>query len=457
MAKPPLKVAINGQLLPGTSGGVESVLIGLVAALGRLTDGPEEYTVIGPQQDPEWLRPFLGPNERIVARPGPPQKLGPAEVFKRALGPARAPARRAWRKLFPARAAPSSAPQPPPIEGRPEMPASDGFYESLGCDLIHFPYQMFALCTLPSVFNPHDLQHRHFPQFFTIRELAWREMMYRGGCNLAQAVAVASQWVKQDLVRQYHISPDKIQVIPWAPPTAAFAEPSPETIERVRERYSLRRPFAFYPAMGWEHKNHLRLLQALALLRDRDGLRVNLVCTVSPASPFYARIRAACEESNLGGQAQFLGLVPREDLRALYRLAQFVVVPTLFEATSGPVFEAWQDRAPVACSTVTSLPEQAGDAALLFDPWSVESIADAVRRMSTEEPLRADLVRKGEARLKLFTWERTARAYRALYRKVAHQPLGDEDRLLLSRDWMSNPEVSAGFTSGSDPAPSEVR
>ena len=439
MANPPLKVALNAQLLPGTSGGVESVLIGLVAALGRLTDGPEEYTVIGPQQDPEWLKPFLGPNQRIIARAGPPQKPGLAEPFKRALGPARGPAGRAWRNLFPVPAIPPST-----ARDRPEIPFSDGFYEALGCDLIHFPFQMFTLCALPSVFNPHDLQHRHFPQFFTVRELAWREMMYRGGCNLAQAVAVGSQWVKDDVVRQYHISPEKIQVIPWAPPTTALEAPSAETIGRVRERYALSAPFAFYPAMGWEHKNHLRLLEALALLRDRDGLRVQLVCTVAPTGPFHARIRAACEELKLGGQVRFLGLVPREELRALYRLAQFVVVPTLFEAASGPVLEAWQDHAPVACSTATSLPEQAGDAALLFDPWSVESIAQAVLRMSAEEPLRADLVRKGDARLRVFTWERTARAYRALYRKVANRPLNEEDRLLLGRDWMrshSPPEV----------------
>jgi glycosyltransferase involved in cell wall biosynthesis len=442
MGNPPLKVAINAQLLPGTSGGVESVLLGLVAALGRLTDGTEEYILIGPQEDPEWLKPFLGPNQRIVAHPGPPQSLGAAEAFKRALGPARAPARRAWRKLFAPQPVPPSAAPSSSAEGWPGLPLSDGFYESLGCDLIHFPYQRFSLCALPSIFNPHDLQYRHFPQFFTVRELAWRETMYRGGCNLAQAVAAGSQWVKEDVIRQYHISPDKIQVIPWAPPTAALAAPSAETIERVRERYALRRPFAFYPAMGWEHKNHLRLLRALALLRDRDGLRVNLVCTAAPSSPFYAHIRAASEELKLGDQVQFLGLVPREELRALYRLAQFVVVPTLFEAASGPVFEAWQDRAPVACSTATSLPEQAGDAALLFDPFSVESIARAVQRMSAEERLRAELIRKGEARLEVFSWERTARAYRALYRKVAHRPLADEERLLLSWDWMRSDSSS---------------
>jgi len=436
MANPPLKVAINAQLLPGVAGGVESVLIGLVAALGRLTDGPEEYTLIGPQPDPEWLKPFLGPNQRIVARPGPPQAPGAAERFKRALGPARGPARRAWRKLAPAPAARPSAPPAPPMERWPEIPFSDGFYESLGCDLIHFPFQAFTLCALPCIFNPHDLQYRHFPQFFTVGELAWRETLYRGGCNLAQAVAVASQWVKDDVVRQYHIRPEKIQVIPWAPPTTALEAPSAETIERVRLRHALQTPFAFYPAMGWEHKNHLRLLEALALLRDREGLRVRLVCTVAPASPFGARIRAACEDLKLGDHVRFLGLVPREEMRALYRLAQFVVVPTLFEASSMPVCEAWQDRAPLACSTATSLPEQAGDAALLFDPWSVESIARAVRRMSADEPLRADLVRKGDARLRIFTWERTAHAYRALYRQVANRPLSDEDRLLLSWDWM---------------------
>ncbi|MGB3905974.1 MAG: glycosyltransferase family 1 protein, partial [Anaerolineae bacterium] len=227
--------------------------------------------------------------------------------------------------------------------------------------------------------------------------------------------------------------------IPWAPPTQAYPAPSPSALAAVKAKYGLHQPFAFYPAMTWAHKNHLRLLEALACLRDREGLVVRLVCTGFRHPSHWAQIEERLRIMDLNDQVQFLGMVQPEDLRAIYCLAQFVVVPTLFEAASGPVFEAWQEGVPVTCSTVTSLPEQAGDAALLFDPFSVDAIVDAVRRMATDEDLRAQLARKGERRLRDFSWARTAKAYRAVYRRAARRPLTDEDRWLLSWDWMRNP------------------
>ena len=418
------RIAIDAQLMPNRgSGGAESVLLGLVSALGQL-DAPEEYIIIGHWQESDWLKPYLGPNQRIVRGPQPPQP--PKSKFKRALGPLRPLVRAVWRKLFPA----------PPPRLWPEVPVSAGFYEGLGCDVIHFPLHRFVLCALPTIYNPHDLQHLHYPQFFTPSTIAWRETIYPAGCHLAHSVVVGSHWIKQDVVRHYRVDPEKIQVIPWAPPTQAYPDPSPELLTAVKARYQLQLPFAFYPAMTWEHKNHLRLLEALACLRDQEGIIVRLVCTGYRYPGHWPRIEKRLHALNLDGQVQFLDMVPAEDLRAIYSLAQFVVVPTLFEAASGPVSEAWQEGVPVTCSTVTSLPEQAGDAALLFDPFSIGAIADAVRRMATSEHLRAELMRKGERRLQDFSWERTAKAYRAVYRRAAHRPLTDEDRWLLSWDWM---------------------
>ena len=430
------RIAINAQLQPNKGkGGLESVLIGLVTALGQLGDGPEEYIIIGPWQEPDWLKPYSGPNQRIVRGPRPPQptawKPNLLESSKRALGPLRPLARTIWRELFPV-----PPPPPPPSRLWPKVPISDGFYESLGCDVVHFPYQNFVLCALPTIYNPHDLQHLHYPQFFTPSTIAWRETIYPAGCYLAHTVVVGSHWVKQDVVRHYRVDPEKVQVIPWAPPTQAYPDTSPEVLAAVKAKYQLQAPFAYYPAMTWQHKNHLRLLEALAYLRDQERITIRLVCTGARKPAYWPRIEERLHALNLNGQVQFLGMVPSEDLRATYRLAQFVVIPTLFEAASGPVFEAWQEGVPVACSTVTSLPEQAGDAALLFDPFSVEAIADAVRRMATDKDLRAELVGKGELRLQDFSWERTAKAYRAVYRRAARRPLTDEDRWLLSWDWM---------------------
>jgi glycosyltransferase involved in cell wall biosynthesis len=422
----PLKVAINAQITPHSgNGGLETVLVGLVKALGRLTGGPEEYVIIAPAENPESWEPYAGANQRVVRGPEspPPVSSGKRETLKRSLGPLLPGATRLYRSMFPL----------PPASRWPEVPISNGFYEGMGCDVIHFAYQDYTFCALPTIYNPHDLQHRHFPQFFTLPTLAWRETIYPAGCRLSHTVAVTSQWVKQDVERQYGIHPDRIQVIPWAPPTEVYAEPEPEALAAARDKFGLAADFALYPAMTWEHKNHIRLLEALALLRDRDGLTLRLVCT-GARTDFWPRIEERARELRLGAQVDFLGMVAPEELRALYRLAQFVFIPTTFEAASAPLFEAWQDGVPAACSTVTSLPEQSAGAALLFDPFSVEAIAEAMRRMATDAPLRESLRLSGARRLRDFSWERTAKSYRAVYRRAAGRPLSEEDRALLAPD-----------------------
>jgi glycosyltransferase involved in cell wall biosynthesis len=426
-----LRVAIDARLNPGQGcGGIESVLIGLVHALGQLEDGNEEYVIIGPSDEPYWLKSYIGPNQSIVAFPAPaPPPKQKIETAKRALGPLRPVARRLWQA--------ATVPQSPASRW-PEVPISDGFHEGLNCEVVHFPFQQFMVCSLPTIYNPHDLQHLHYPEFFTPDEIAFRETVWRTGCRLAHTVAVTSDWVKDDVALQYGISPQKIQVIPWSPPTEAYPRPKPEVIKSVREQHRLPEFFAFYPAMTWEHKNHLRLLEAIAVLRDREGKRVHLVCTGHKNS-FWPRIEERLHELRLEDQVQFLGVVSPEHLRALYHLAQFVIVPTLFEAASGPLFEAWQEMTPVACSTVTSLPEQASDAALLFDPMSVEAIVEAIARLSSDAELREDLKRRGASRLQDFSWERTAKAYRATYRRAAHRSLNDEDTRLLEWNWMRDP------------------
>lgn len=424
-----LRIAINAQILPGRgAGGIESVLVGLIHALGQLDDGPEEYTIITHWQAPEWLRPFIGANQRIVTGPTLTPQVGALEMVGQKLGPLRPLAGKVW--------ALSTRLIPSPTPVGPQVAISDGFYEDLRCDVIHFPYQSFVVTAIPSIYNPHDLQHLHYPQFFDPATIASREVFYRAGCQFSRTVVTESEWAKRDIVNQYALYPDKVQVIPLAAPTLAHHPPLREALDAVQHRYQLQHPFAFYPAMIWEHKNHLRLLEAIALLRDREGLVLRLVCTGYQHPRFWPQVEERIHSLNLHDQVQFLGIVPSEDLRPIYRLAQFVVIPTLFEAASEPVFEAWQEGTPVTCSAVTSLPEQVGDAALLFDPLSIEAIASALRTMATKREVRDELAMAGARRSQDFSWERTAKSYRAVYRRAAGHPLTEEDRFLLSWDWM---------------------
>jgi glycosyltransferase involved in cell wall biosynthesis len=407
-----LRIAIDVQVEPGPSGGIAPFVRSLITALGSLTDGPEEYAIlVGSAQQIEWLGP-LAPNQKFVMRPGK------ASLLRRGL----------WR-LHDWLSRPRAW---------PDVPVSDGFYERLGCAAVHFPTQTFTMCALPSVYNPHDLQHLHYPQFFTPAELTWRETAYPAGCRFAKTVIVGSQWVKDDVIQQYGISPEKLQVIPDAPPTQFTPESSVED-PRIKERYRLPAGFALYPGVSWPHKNHLRLLDALAYLRDHRSLIVPLVCTGARHEPTWPRIEARIAELSLADQVRFLGFVPQEDLRGLYRLAQCLILPTLFEANSLPIFEAWLEGTPVACANVTALPEQIMDAGLLFDPFDRIEIADALTRLFTDARLREELRAKGRRRLADFDWTRTAKAYRAVYRRTAGQRLSEEDRMLIEWDWMRNP------------------
>lgn len=430
-----LRIGINAQI-PAQSGtgGIETVLR-VLTSLGRL-DGDEEYIFIGHWSGAEWLKPLLSERQTIVTAPPAERQYEPnrIETLKRLINRLRPLARRVKRVVPP----PLQSPSPPrsPSKVNAGFSLSDGFYENLNCDVIHFPYQDYVHCPgVPTVYNPHDLQHLHYPEFFASEEIQRREAIYPAACRAAAATVCASRFVKLDVMQKYEVEADRIQVIPWSPPEIVLSEFSEKDADALFEKYDCpERPFVLYPAMTWEHKNHIRLVEAVALLRERERLKINVICTGHQNS-FYPAIERRLRELNLESQVKFTGIVEYEELSIFYRLAQFVIIPTLFEAASAPMFEAWQHGVPVACSSVTSLPEQASGAALLFNPFSVEEIADAVKKMTLDAELRAELRRRGFARLQNFDSERTAKAYRAVYRKVAGASLSEEDRDLLSRDW----------------------
>lgn len=426
-----LRIAIDAQIIDTSMGGVSSHLAALVKALGEL-DGPERYFVVCAKENPDWLRAYVGRNQSIVMGPDRRDR----QLVKRLFG-------RQWRRVWAAGYALASKTLTRiPATGRTPLGAvtdMSGYFERLGARVVHEFSQVYLRTRTPVIFNPHDLQHEHFPHFFTPEALAKRRAIYRAACEQAAVVVAASQFTRDDVIRQYGLAQDKIVVIPLAPATVVHRAQPAEFVSDIRRKYDLSRPFVLYPAATWEHKNHLGLLKAVAALRD-GGLRVDLVCTGRRLEPAWSALTAFTREAKLSDLVHFLDFVSGEDLRALYAASEFVVAPSLFEQASGPMFEAWQEGKAVASSDVTSIPDQAGGAALLFDPTSVDAIAMVIREMWVDRTLRERFERLGRARLGEFTWDKTAKAYRALYRCVGRAPLTDEDRALLRVDWMSNKE-----------------
>lgn len=412
----PISVVVDARLATGESGGVESVIIGLASGLSKLDGEDESYTFLTQAGMDDWLLPHLSGPCSPLAVPVPP--AGPEQ-------------RPAWRNI--GRYLPSSAKRLARRLIRPSVhppPASDGTIERLGADLMHFTFQKGFLTAVPSIYHPHDLQHLHLPGYFDPKEYKRRELWYRTLCRQAAMVAVASSATRQDVMQHYGLPGEKVQVVPLAPVIGEYPQPDAVEMREIADRLGIATAFILYPAQTWPHKNHLGLIEALAFLRDQHDVVVPLVCTGS-MNWFYPTIERRVRELDIADQVSFLGFVTPPELRALYGMARAVVVTSLFEAASAPVWEAFISGVPAACSNVTSLPEQAGDAALLFDPRQPAEVAAAILRIWRDEDLRARLVDRGKARVRAFTWERTARHFRAHYRRLAGRQLDDIDRAVL--------------------------
>jgi glycosyltransferase involved in cell wall biosynthesis len=411
-----LRVCLDARLEEGLQGGVEQFVIGLASAFSKLTGGNEEYVFLTYGDANEWILPYIQGSCQILPGSAAPKRPRWKELVKSAMPFVVS----AWRK------------RPQVRGGRAiKLPSTDGTIERNGIDLIHFTNQNAFLTGVPSIYHPWDLQHLHLPQFFNPGERWRREVAYRTFCEQARMVAVASSWTKRDLMNHYKLGEEKVKVVPVPPVVYAYPTPSDGNLDLVRQKYSLPETFVFYPAQTWPHKNHIGLLEALAILRDRHGLRVPLVCS-GTVNSFFPKIRRRTRELRLADHVRFVGFVSSLELQCLYRLCRCMVFPSKFEGWGMPLTEAFLIGVPVACSNATSLSDLAGDAALIFDPDRPEEIAEAIRRLWTEEALRNTLVEQGKKNVARFSWDRTARMFRAHYRQIAGRPLTEEDRALLA-------------------------
>jgi glycosyltransferase involved in cell wall biosynthesis len=406
---------------------VGSFVIGLASGLSRL-DGEDEYLFLTVPGHEAWLRPFLRGSCRMISVRHPPSNVRWKASVKRH-APFAVSAWRRWR--------PTTASAVVRVED------SDGVIESEGVNVMHLTAADGFHTTVPTIYHPHDLQHLHLPQYFAPELVAGRDVQYRDLCARATMVAVASTWTKHDLIAQYGLSDKKIQVIPLAPLLSEYPTPSNVDLVNVSKKFGLPDGgFAFYPAQTWEHKNHLMLMEALTRLR-RDGLAIPFV-SCGKKTDFYAKIEDRVGELGIQDQVRFLGFVSPLELQCLYRLSRCVVLPTKFEAASFPLWEAFLSGTPAACSAVTSLPEQAGGAALLFNPDRPDEIASAVRSLWGDQELRQTLVERAHENVAQLSWERTARMFRAHYRRIAGRELSKEDLHLLSSDVFWRDSQSAG-------------
>ena len=285
-------------------------------------------------------------------------------------------------------------------------------------DLTLFPAPLAASFEigLPYVLAIHDLQHRLQPEFPEVSANGvWerREYLFRNGARYASVVLADSDVGREDILDaygHYGLDEERVCILPFAVPpelrsTAAAAD---QGAARIRRRQALPERYLFYPAQFWPHKNHLRLVEALGILRQRN-VRIALVLTGSWSGALRERtfeeMMRQARSLNVDDQLTVLGYVPDSDMAGLYHGAAALVFPTFFGPTNLPIIEAWALGCPIVTSDIRGIREQVGNAALIANPREPEALAAAIEQVWTDEELCRRLVARGRVRVQAFTPE----------------------------------------------------
>lgn len=277
-------------------------------------------------------------------------------------------------------------------------------------DMLFVPAHVLPLVhPRASVVTVHDLGYLYYPRAHRPLDRLYLDLSTRYNARNASRVIAVSQTTRDDLVRHYGIEPDKIAVVYSGCDEAMRPVKDEATIERAKARYGIQGDYILYMGTLQPRKNLRRLLEAYAILKKQAN-RAETPCLVIAGRRgwLYDQIFQQVERLGLEAEVIFPGYVPQDDLPALLGGAHLFAFPSLYEGFGLPVLEAMACGTPVLCSNVSSLPEVAGNAALLINPLDVESMAEAMNRLLQDEGLRAQLVERGLRQVRRFSWDRCA-------------------------------------------------
>ena len=401
-SKPLLRLLYDFRWMhPGEAGGVEQASHELVSAIGRL-DRKNAYRILAPRSAISgWNFPAGFLAKRVYSDPEEPAGHRLHDFVARCMAEAAGgdPTR---TRVFKSRE-----------------------WQDTAFDLVHSTASFIhpELIEFPGVLTIQDLQHLHYPQFFDRADWDDRERLYRVSANRARHIICSSEFTRLDVHRRYGVPLERMTTI-WVIPSASAWEEMPAPVARdLLARLRIDAPYLLYPAQGWPHKNHRRLLEAFERAVPRLPSGLQLVLTGKPFDAGH-EVPAMLRQEPFRSRVRHLGFRSTLEIRALLESCTALFFPSLFEGFGMPVAEAIIAGRPVACSNVAALPEVAGGAALMFDPLDVDAIADAMVAIATRDDLREQLLNSARARRRLFSARDTALKTLAVYDRAREAPRG---------------------------------
>jgi len=315
--------------------------------------------------------------------------------------------------------------------GRPDSDPTDhvafpAFLRQLPANLYHIPLNRVPLLMRkPYVVTIHDMASLLFNA-----DRGWRNNLrqhqFRRGLTRADRVIAVSAATRRDVENLMGVAPDRIRLVYSAPSAEFFknrtvAEGAEK--ERILERYQIQYPFLLYAGAIRPQKNIPRLVEAFAIARasltNHPEFKDLRLIIVGDEISRYPSVRQAVMQSRVEDAVRFLGFVPFDTMRVFYSAATAFVFPSLYEGFGLPPLEAMASGTPVITSSMSSLPEVVGTAAMLVNPENVFDIARGIKEVLMNAQLREELIEAGKAHAAKFNWKNTAQQVLEIYREIA--------------------------------------
>lgn len=293
-------------------------------------------------------------------------------------------------------------------------------------DLFHSLNSELPLCgKTKSIVTFHDLKYIKYPYFLnkfsTIKSKYLKYIMKKGARKASKIIAV-SQSTKNDIIHLLGIEKDKITVIYEASNLSMYPKANGVTSNSdILKKYSVKKPYFLYVGEKRPHKNLEGLIKAFAIFKEKyDQWNSCLVISGKKYSTYHEYITTT---ENLGVKDSliFTGFIPEKYLKTIYTEAEALLLISFYEGFGIPILEAMECGIPVITSNISSMPEVAGEAALLVDPNNIQEIVEKMNSIVSSKTLRKQLIESGFKRVKQFSWERTARQTLEVYNEIYKQ------------------------------------
>lgn len=290
-------------------------------------------------------------------------------------------------------------------------------------DVLHSPSYVspvWKYCGAKLVVTIHDMMYKYYPENYPRGQLFYYRNFIPASARKAEKIIAVSNNTKKDIISILRITESKVKVIYEAPDGRFRSDLSDAEKVKVRRKYNLPERFILSVASFNPHKNIDGLVRAFNVIKGNHGALWKLVL-LGWKLPYFSKIVKVIGGLGLSRDVLFTGYVPDEELPYIYSLADLYVFPSFFEGFGLPPLEAMACGCPVVAANTTSIPEVVGDAGVLVDPHDFKGMAQVMVKLLMEDSLRDDLINRGLGRVKLFSWEKTAKETLKVYEEVARQ------------------------------------